>query len=204
MGVSALSTIGRAGALAFALGVCGAIAGVSGLADADTDVSDSRTGARGQVGPAQVSIARSAATPNRRPGLEATTNRRPEPAAPPDAWAAWRAHLEAASVFGQRPLIRQSLRRCGGASVAFGLKARLSRLLSHPAVTAGAELCRVGTKKLVTPLAAAEGSDVNRLLEHVTAWGLREGRLQRGDRILLVAGIGFGTGGHNMALVHEV
>jgi pyruvate kinase len=56
----------------------------------------------------------------------------------------------------------------------------------------------------VTPLAAAEGSDVNRLLEHVTAWGLREGRLQRGDRILLVAGIGFGTGGHNMALVHEV
>ena len=59
----------------------------------------------------------------------------PEPAAPPDAWAAWRAHLEAASVFGQRPLIRQSLRRCsGGASVAFGLKARLSRLLSHPAV----------------------------------------------------------------------
>ena len=56
----------------------------------------------------------------------------------------------------------------------------------------------------VTPLAAVEGADVNRLLEHVTAWGLREGRLQRGDRILLVAGIGFGTGGHNMALVHEV
>ena len=56
----------------------------------------------------------------------------------------------------------------------------------------------------VTPLATGEGGDVNRMLEHVTAWGLREGRLQRGDRILLVAGIGFGTGGHNMALVHEV
>ena len=56
----------------------------------------------------------------------------------------------------------------------------------------------------VTPLAADAGSDVNALLEHVTAWGLREGRLIRGDRILLVAGIGFGTGGHNMALVHEV
>jgi pyruvate kinase len=56
----------------------------------------------------------------------------------------------------------------------------------------------------VTPLAAVESADINRLLEHVTAWGLREGRLQRGDRILLVAGIGFGTGGHNMALVHEV
>jgi pyruvate kinase len=56
----------------------------------------------------------------------------------------------------------------------------------------------------VTPLAAAEGDDVNALLEHVTAWGVREGRLRKGDRILLVAGIGFGTGGHNMALVHEV
>ena len=56
----------------------------------------------------------------------------------------------------------------------------------------------------VTPLAAVASSDINRLLEHVTAWGLSEGRLRRGDRILLVAGIGFGTGGHNMALVHEV
>ncbi len=56
----------------------------------------------------------------------------------------------------------------------------------------------------VTPLAAVESADTNRLLEHVCGWGLREGRLQRGDRILLVAGIGFGAGGHNMALVHEV
>ena len=56
----------------------------------------------------------------------------------------------------------------------------------------------------VTPLAAAEGGDINRLLEHVSGWGRREGRLQHGDRILLVAGHGFGTGGHNMALVHEV
>jgi pyruvate kinase len=56
----------------------------------------------------------------------------------------------------------------------------------------------------VTPLAAADGADINALLEHVTAWGLREGRLRKGDRILLVAGIGFGAGGHNMALVHEV
>jgi pyruvate kinase len=56
----------------------------------------------------------------------------------------------------------------------------------------------------VTPLAYAATPDTNALLEHVAAWGLREGRLQRGDRILLVAGSGFGTGGHNMALVHEV
>jgi pyruvate kinase len=56
----------------------------------------------------------------------------------------------------------------------------------------------------VTPLAAVESADTNRLLEHVCSWGLQQGRLQRGDRILLVAGIGFGAGGHNMALVHEV
>ncbi|NBW86207.1 MAG: pyruvate kinase, partial [Planctomycetia bacterium] len=55
----------------------------------------------------------------------------------------------------------------------------------------------------VTPL-AVECTDTNRLLEHVCEWGLRNGRLQRGDRILLVAGTGFGAGGHNMALVHEV
>ena len=56
----------------------------------------------------------------------------------------------------------------------------------------------------VTPLAAVASTDINGLLEQVTAWGLREGKLARGERILLVAGIGFGTGGHNMALVHEV
>jgi pyruvate kinase len=56
----------------------------------------------------------------------------------------------------------------------------------------------------VTPLASVATKDTIALLEYITAWGLREGRLQRGDRILLVAGSGFGTGGHNMALVHEV
>jgi pyruvate kinase len=56
----------------------------------------------------------------------------------------------------------------------------------------------------VTPLGAVTTHDTSVILEHVIAWGLREGRLQRGDRILLVAGSGFGTGGHNMALVHEV
>jgi pyruvate kinase len=56
----------------------------------------------------------------------------------------------------------------------------------------------------VTPLAMEATHDVGVLLDRITAWGLQEGRLQRGDRILLVAGSGFGTGGHNMALVHEV
>jgi pyruvate kinase len=56
----------------------------------------------------------------------------------------------------------------------------------------------------VTPLAAVDTHDPSAILEHVSQWGLRAGRLHRGDRILLVAGSGFGTGGHNMALVHEV
>ncbi len=56
----------------------------------------------------------------------------------------------------------------------------------------------------VTPLAMEATHDVGVLLDRITAWGLAEGRVQRGDRILLVAGSGFGTGGHNMALVHEV
>ncbi len=56
----------------------------------------------------------------------------------------------------------------------------------------------------VTPLAGAASPDTGALLEHVVSWGMAEGRITRGDRILLVAGSGFGTGGHNMALVHEV
>jgi pyruvate kinase len=56
----------------------------------------------------------------------------------------------------------------------------------------------------VTPLAMDGWADTSDLLERVTAWGLAAGRLRRGDRILLVAGTGFGAGGHNMAVVHEV
>ena len=47
------------------------------------------------------------------------------------SWEAWRAKVLAASVFGQRPIIRQSLDRCNASSIAFGLKARLTRLLNH-------------------------------------------------------------------------
>ena len=56
----------------------------------------------------------------------------------------------------------------------------------------------------VTPLAGTVSTDVQALLGHVTSWGLGAGRLRKGDRIVLVAGVGFGTGGHNMALVKEV
>jgi pyruvate kinase len=56
----------------------------------------------------------------------------------------------------------------------------------------------------VTPLAGTVSTDVEALLAHTSAWGLSAGRLRKGDRIVLVAGVGFGTGGHNMALVKEV
>mgnify|MGYP000033815398 CR=1 FL=1 len=56
----------------------------------------------------------------------------------------------------------------------------------------------------VTPLAGAASTDTGALLDHVCRWAIAEGRIAKGDRILLVAGSGFGTGGHNMALVHEV
>ena len=49
---------------------------------------------------------------------------------------------------------------------------------------------------------------VSRLIDGLRPGGVLvlagEGRLARGDRVLLVAGIGFGAGGHNMALVHEI
>jgi pyruvate kinase len=56
----------------------------------------------------------------------------------------------------------------------------------------------------VTPLAGTVSTDVDALFAHVTAWGLAGGRLTKGDRIVFVAGVGFATGGHNMALVKEV
>ena len=56
----------------------------------------------------------------------------------------------------------------------------------------------------VIPLAGTVSTDVDALFAHVTAWGLAGGRLTKGDRIVFVAGVGFGTGGHNMALVKEV
>src|SRR4029079_15464051 len=56
----------------------------------------------------------------------------------------------------------------------------------------------------VTPLPGAPTKDTVKLLEHISRWGRDEKRLQVGDRILLVAGNGLGTGGHNMTIVHEV
>lgn len=50
------------------------------------------------------------------------------------AWAGWQAALQHASVFGQDGVIRRSLQQCRLAhAAAFGLKARLSRLLNDEA-----------------------------------------------------------------------
>ena len=53
------------------------------------------------------------------------------------AWHQWRAGVERASLFGQLPLVRSSLQRCTHRSVAFGLKARLTRLLTHDSAMDG-------------------------------------------------------------------
>jgi pyruvate kinase len=55
----------------------------------------------------------------------------------------------------------------------------------------------------VTPL-AVQAADVNSLLAQVVAWGKGQRRLAPGDRIVLVSSSGFGRGGHDMAVVHEV
>jgi pyruvate kinase len=56
----------------------------------------------------------------------------------------------------------------------------------------------------VTPLAGVNAKDFLQITEHVSRWGLLQGRLKPGDKLVLVAGHGMGTGGHNMAIVHEV
>ncbi|MDZ4819114.1 MAG: pyruvate kinase [Planctomycetota bacterium] len=56
----------------------------------------------------------------------------------------------------------------------------------------------------VTPLHTKPTKDSVQLLEQVSNWGVQDGRLKPGDSILLVAGTGLGTGGHNMCVVHEV
>jgi pyruvate kinase len=56
----------------------------------------------------------------------------------------------------------------------------------------------------VTPLAGAPTGDHVALVQHVSDWGRTSGFLTAGDRIILVTGTALGTGGHNIALVHEV
>jgi pyruvate kinase len=56
----------------------------------------------------------------------------------------------------------------------------------------------------VIPLAAAPTADNRALLAYLEDWGRRQGLLAMGDQIVLVAGTGLPTQGHNMVMVHQV
>jgi pyruvate kinase len=56
----------------------------------------------------------------------------------------------------------------------------------------------------VIPLRCAPTEGILATLEHVSRWGLKEGRLKVGDYIVLAAGAGMGAVGHNVAVMHEV
>lgn len=56
----------------------------------------------------------------------------------------------------------------------------------------------------VVPLPEAPTTDSIALLDHIQRWGLEQGLLATGDRIVLVAGIGLASKGHNMVRVEEV
>ncbi|MGC4004130.1 MAG: pyruvate kinase [Pirellulales bacterium] len=56
----------------------------------------------------------------------------------------------------------------------------------------------------VTPLAEVNAKEFLGIVESVTKWGASTGNLVVGDRVVVVAGHGLGTGGHNMAIVQEI
>ncbi len=56
----------------------------------------------------------------------------------------------------------------------------------------------------MTPLAGAPFHDSAALVRFVTDWGKRNGLLQAGDRIVLIAGTGTAISAHNMIVVHGV
>ena len=56
----------------------------------------------------------------------------------------------------------------------------------------------------VIPLVSAPTTDSIELIQHVQQWGLENGMLTAGDNLVLVAGIGLASKGHNMVRVHTV
>lgn len=110
----------------------------------------------------------------------------------------------------------------GAGLMAQRLKARLIVVASHSGVTAlalskqrnyvptlGVSDCETTLRQMslywgVTPMWRASVSSTEDLLSDIEAWGRRDGNLQHGDRIVLVAGTQAGGSGHNAVLVHEV
>jgi pyruvate kinase len=56
----------------------------------------------------------------------------------------------------------------------------------------------------VIPLAEAPTTDSIELIRYVEQWGIANGSLNQGDHVVLVAGIGLASKGHNMVRVHTV
>jgi pyruvate kinase len=56
----------------------------------------------------------------------------------------------------------------------------------------------------VVPLADAPTTDSIELIRHVEQWGVENGVLRAGDHVVLVAGVGLASKGHNMVRVHTV
>ncbi|MBI3839718.1 MAG: pyruvate kinase [Planctomycetia bacterium] len=56
----------------------------------------------------------------------------------------------------------------------------------------------------VIPLGDMPTLSSQQMLDAVTNWGLRDGSLESGDHVVLVAGIGLNGGSHNQVVVHRV
>jgi len=126
----------------------------------------------------------------------------------------------AGAVTGLHPITRAVVH--GAGQIAFEIKAALIVVASHSGAT-GLALSKqrnyapiVGVSDSaeclrqmsllwgILPLPDAPTANSNDLLDFVVGWGLRSGRLHSGDHVVLVAGVGLGSGAHNMVRVHRV
>jgi len=110
----------------------------------------------------------------------------------------------------------------GARHIAERLNARLIAVASHTGATALAlskqrgfvPICGVSDREDVLrqmclfwgviPLSDAPTADNTALLAYLEAWGRRQGLLAADDQVVLVAGTGLPTQGHNMVMVHQV
>jgi pyruvate kinase len=110
----------------------------------------------------------------------------------------------------------------GAVHIAKNLNAKIIVVVSHSGVTAlsvskhrtltttiGVSNREASLRQMclfwgVVPLADAPTTDSFELLNYVQRWGLENGSLHQGDQIVLVAGIGLASKGHNMVRVHTV
>ena len=110
----------------------------------------------------------------------------------------------------------------GAASIAKQLDAKMLIVVSNSGVTALAlskhrnlvPILGVSTREStirqmclywgVVPMIDAPTTDSIELIQHVQKWGLENGSLENGDHLVLVAGIGLASKGHNMVRVHTV